>query len=761
MIKLLLSKDDSLCYKLIVNDKFVKYIKNSDLPAFTSDLNIWLCDHQLSALDLSADQYHEFQFDKETLEQEFYELLLASSYKKTVKLPLELQTSPVEPNLPVSFSYRSLEDFQRYWESANGLKFALYELLSRDIIENPYIDEPNDFLQHHALIAYHPNHGTTHAIRQMLLTSNYLTCIRLYGNKESSYIAQSLTAEEVACLELAAFLFRSGRTNERGWQSDLTYGPRSAAVFRQIALDLEFNSALVDVLALCFDYHAEHSVLPQLTNQSIQETKEKVHLFTKLLKLSHESDLVRCFENYEEIKKPIEEELKKLLALHFNISSISDQFLSYAVTLCNRTGAPVTGAQFTELRNNGNRKLAVESANFPKTVLYRLIGVRPECNPGFKSPTQLWIEHEHHTQPDINSGGFLLKAHNKHGQDTAYVEGWNRKSIDLIPTEQCIDVERQYLDTHVSVYHSTTKASYALDLFCRKLAELNDGSKSIAWIRGIKSKPIGKVCESFERMKQIMSQDQALDNSEYNLWHILSCNPSLWQNADYASDESTVDYFYNNSSVTRLDFKCLINNILDQMGLLFGYELERNELYAKFQKLVTDERFGKQGVLYQYLIPHHLVDEIAYISKQNGIVDPENPSALETLVQLKTPGRGVRNQHTLQVRLFVPKLLTPEIAEQLVYKNYLNLAAHLREEFEKTVDDLSVMAVKGPTKGIVEKKVADEIRHSSKFFIPFVKVDRDLSKFVEKKEAVSKFDEDECFLFSEKGSELFLKLSTN
>ncbi|KTD50840.1 SidE phosphodiesterase domain-containing protein [Legionella quateirensis] len=763
MIKFSLSDPTSVFCKLIINDNFVKYIKKTDVPTLISDLQLWFSDNKVDSpeLDLASNQTYELKLDSVSLEDSFYHVLSVGRSKKAVILPTDLQHSPTGKKLPVLFTYGSLERFHRYWESPRELKFSLYEHLSKDLIENPYVDEPNDFSQFHANVAFHTNHGTTHAIRQMELATNYLTCIRLNGNKKNSFLAQSFSAEESACLQLAAFLFRSGRTNESGWQGDLTYGPRSAALFKQIALELEFNPVLVDLMANCFDYHKEITIKNKLNNHSIEDTREKAHLFTKLLKLSHESDLVRCFENYEEIKKPIEEELSKLLDPEVKVSAISDQFLSYAVTLCKLTGATVSGAQSKAFNTTGNRKLAVESANYPKLVLFRLIGVKPECNPGFIPPTQLWIQHEHHTQFNKTSGSFVLKAHNKQGQDIDYVEGWDRKSIDMIPTARCINLEQQHLDTHVSVYHSTTKASYALDLFCRKLTQLTEGPNPIVWIRGIKSKPSGKPCDSIDRIKYIMSQDKALDNSEYNLWHLLSCNPSLWQNADYASDESTVDYFYNNSSVTQLDFKHLINTILDKMGLLIGQEALREELFAKFNKLVTDERFGKQGVLYQYLIPHHLVDEIAYISKQNGIVDNDNPSALETLVQLKASGGEVPNQHTLQVRLFVPKLLTTEIAQHLVVTNYLNMEDQLRDEFEKTVNELSVMAVKGPTQDLDEEALEVESQYSPKFFGSFIKGDRDLSKHVVKRDVVPAEDEVECFLFSEPGSASFLAFTTN
>ena len=762
MIKFSLSVVNNVFCKLIINDQFVKYIKKKDVPNLTLDLKQWLLDNKVYVpeLDLTSYQTYELKFDSLSLENSFYHVLSVGINKKAVVLPIELQRSPLDENLPVLFSYGSLERFHRYWESPRELRFSLYEQLSKDLIENPYVDEPNDFLQHFNNVAFHPNHGTTHAIRQMELAANYLTCIQLNGTKTNSRVAQSLSAEEIACLQLAAFLFRSGRTNESGWQGDLTYGPRSAALFKQIALELEFNPVLVDLMANCFDYHTEIKVNNKLNNHSLEETREKSHLFTKLLKLSHESDLVRCFDNYEEIKKPIEEELSRLLDPRVKVSVISDHFLSYAVTLCKLTGATVSGAKSKELNTTGSRKLAVESANFPKLVLFKLICVKPECNPGFIPPTQLWIEDEHHTESDKN-GSFVLKAHNKKGEDIEYVEGWDRNSIDMIPTDKCIKLEKQYLSTHVSVYHSTTKASYALDLFCRKLIELTKGSNSIVWIRGIKSKPAGKACDSIDRIKYIMSQDKALDNNEYNLWHLLSCNPSLWQNADYASDESTVDYFYNNSSVTQLDFKHLIHTILDQMELLIGQEGLRQELCDRFNKLVTDERFGKQGALYQYLIPHHLVDEIAYISKQNGIVDNDNPSALETLLQLKAYGGQVPNQYTLQVRLFVPKLLTTEIAEQLVVNNYFNMKDEFRDEFEKTVNELSVMAFKGPTQALVEKAPETESQYSPKFFDTFIKGDRDLSKYVVKKEVVPAEDEEECFLFSDSGSASFLTFSTN
>ncbi len=78
--------------------------------------------------------------------------------------------------------------------------------------------------------------------------------------------------------------------------------------------------------------------------------------------------------------------------------------------------------------------------------------------------------------------------------------------------------------------------------------------------------------------------------------------------------------------------------------------------------------------------------------KKYGILDTDNPDALHTLLSLKTPGALVPNHNTLQVRLFVPKLLDPNYAPYLSCKNHMNIDEQFHQDFIKKIQKLAQRA---------------------------------------------------------------------
>ena len=752
MINISIEKINSDLGELKLDGIFVKYIKIKELPALSKDLNEWLKQHDdqfSSDMLLTPGSSYQFSFDSKNEELDFIEQLKIGKDKKEIALPPNLQTSLSQ--LPVIYAHRSLDNFQKYWKSGSkDQRFSLYEQLSQDLIEVPYVDEPDDFLSLKEELAFHTNHGTTHGIRQTELAKAYFELIKSEGNETYKSVALSVSPEELACLELAAFLFRVGRTNERGWEGDPTYGPRSAAIFKHIALELKLDRNLVDLMSSCFDYHAKKQITNSLPSHTLNDTINKVNLFTKLLKLSHESDLVRCFENYNEVKRPIIDELEKLVNPEVNLEQTGDNFLSYAAALCRETGAMVTAAKNSSEKCFTNKKIAIDSAKAPKQMFYKLIGIKPAGQIEFEAPTKIWIKSEEHAQY-INKEKFIIKAHDEHGAHTEVQSGWTEEEMSAIPTKQCIQIEKQYIRSHVSVYHATTKASYAMDLLCRQLKMLSEGSNQTAWVRDFHSKP--KIAyNDISEIKEEMSHSLSLDNKENNAWHLLSCNPSLWQNSDYDSQESTVDYFYTNTSVINLDFEKLIYKLLDEIGLLVDQDFKRKTFFKKFIDIINNNEYGSQGVIYQYVIPHHLVDEVAYISKGNGKLDDQNLSTLDTLLSMKTPGAEVPNQNTLQVRLFVPKLLTPYYANQIIVNNYLNLDQALIKQFENEINLLAKEAFNGPTNGIkVQPEKAKDPSYTFNLLEGLkLRKQMDFSQFVKpQKTKEINIDLDEMLLFSD------------
>ncbi|MFJ1267717.1 SidE phosphodiesterase domain-containing protein [Legionella lytica] len=664
------SEKNNDLYELQIDGNFVRYIKPTEFATLSQDVTA-MFEYMDTAFTLSVGDEYDLAMSF-AQEKDLTNLLVNGKNKAAIDLPENLALSHDKHR--VVFSSREVSSFAEYWKTQSYDKlFTLFEQLSQDLMEVPYVDEPNDSVSFKGQVAYHPNHGTTHGLRQYSLSKQYLELIQQNGSEVFRGLAESLTIEERACLHLAAFLFRVGRTNELSWSTDPNYGPRSAEIFKKIALELEFDSQLVNMLTLSFDYHKDHSQQLDLSPQD----RNKMLLFTKILKLSHESDLVRCYEKYEEIKKPVADELHQLLAPEQEHEKIADSYLEYAATLCRMTGAPINaltlaGPNYIYL--NGSNNLAVAWVNAPKAKenMYSLLPIRPSIFSELKSPTELWFSEPIHSTEVLD-----------------YI-GWNEEARKKMPTEACTEQENRHLATHVSVYHATTKFSYALDLFCRELKGLLEKPNKTAWIRSFNGTPPGIAYKDLSSLLERQKETQSVDNTENMSWHLLSANPSLWQNSDGASEESTIDFFYDNNSVTQLKFSELINELLDKEGVLLGQLQEREAICNRFLALCKDEQFGTHGAIYHYLIPLHLVESTAYISKQNGIYDEENPGVLDTLLRLKCPDQKVSNHNTLQVRLFVPNLLNERLAEEhIIVENHLGMSQEMRDVFEERIRSLS------------------------------------------------------------------------
>ncbi|WP_367607806.1 SidE phosphodiesterase domain-containing protein [Legionella sp. W05-934-2] len=635
-------------------------------------------------------------------------ILLATIAYKLGKevISLSPSTKKSAKDVPLFFSCRELSPYQYYW---NGhTPYALFSVLSADIIEIPYADAPTDYEYRFGNIAFHTNHGTNHAIRQYILIKNSLDFIKREGNTVSKQTANQLTQEEKACIELAGFLFRSGRTNELGWSEDTTYGQRSAEIFRHVAGQLGFNDTLIDLIAQSFDYHSDLKVTKPLLNQTIQQTSQKAQLFRDLLELSHESDLVRCETKSAKLQSSIETILTRVLPNAYDVKTSATSFLHLAAELNRKTGARIDAQDY---RNNhdaseqiGNTALMVSTSNDVVGTCNVLNAIRPSLYPASQSPTNMWFQSSEHVYRDTESN-IRIWGHSEEGVKVTPKLSWGIEEINTVPTGKCIKHESDHMKDFVSVYHATTKASRALELFCKALAPSDE--QDITWHRTAREYN-GKVTyQDIDTIKCKSSEN--MDNGEHMAWHLLSCNPTLWHNADYDSQESSVDYYLNNASVTQHDFSTLIFELLDRRGLLVGHHDLRIKLVKEFNELVNNTKFGKQGIIYQYLIPHHLVDQVAYISGKNGKLDAENPSALDTLYALKTPAMQVKNQHTLQVRLFVPKLMDPMIACQLKVVTYSAMASNLENEFNRIIEKLAKEALEGPTKVVKASSLTTDV----------------------------------------------------
>ncbi len=734
-IKKYKNRDNHVCQIIYGNNK-IRLMKTSELQDLTTAINNWLKLKNKTELTLKIDHEYELVTDSFEESETLCDLIECGLNKKIISLPEELCVS-IHDNT-VIYSHRDIKPYEHYWKNTAN-KSELYKILSQDIIEIPYADDPEDYLSYNSQLAFHTNHGTTHGLRSAILTSFLNQYIENFANSHTKQVMNQMSDEEVACLELAGFLSRTGRTNELGWSGDLTYSPRSAAIFKHIALELGFDRILVNTIAVCFDHKFKLEEVQTFLDKEQDESLATAIIYQKLLHIAHACDLARCSGDKQELLNEIQPELETLLET--SITESSEELLDFSGQLCLKTGEGIPYETFASGKQKPKKPLIVKYSNQVEETyneLQHLATLELEhlinptkrhslkspsqlsCNSldslegrmkafsvvstKYQSPTKLWFTSGRHTME--RDGKTIIIGHEKvqiqnHSGETKSdynvfepTDGWTEEQMQTVPTDAYIEKEREYLDTHVSVCHATQKSNYALDLFCQALS--SDVSRKKSWIRTSKLYQNNKDSTIFDidKVKRQFDEHNRVDNTRYFSWHLLSCSPSLWQNTDYDSQESTVDYFFRNSSVTHHAFGSLINEILDNHHLLIDEHEKRQELIQQFNLLVDNNKYGKQGVIYQYLIPHYLVNSIAYISKTNGQPDTQNPDALHTLIQLKTPHTIVPNHDTLQVRLLVPQLLDDDISSKLTVVTHTNINPELLYEFKQAMFELANFAKK-------------------------------------------------------------------
>lgn len=362
-------KNDSCIYEFSVNDQFQKFFQAKDLITVHNTITAFLSKLALSnELPCKEENIFELTLDLTATQlEELLKLLVIGEHKEMIVLPKPLSLSKLH-NRPIIYAHRSLDEFSAYWKHphANLLKQRLFQQLAEDIIEVPYVDQPKDYETRFDLVAFHTNHGTTHGMRLVTLFNQFL---RLF---KSLPLNKAFSPEEEHCLQLAMFLFRSGRTNELGWSGDPSYSLRSAQIFTHIATKLGYKTSLIDMIARCFDYKTPLS-MNKCDDQSLAVSPPRASLYQTLFALSHISDLVRCNSSYPTLAEKIKNRLRPFLDWlnEEELESITHQFLVFAAQCCQTTGAPmfirdlypmIQGSPF------GSSHLAVRSvANFLTT----------------------------------------------------------------------------------------------------------------------------------------------------------------------------------------------------------------------------------------------------------------------------------------------------------------------------------------------------------------------------------------------------------
>lgn len=237
-----------------------------------------------------------------------------------------------------------LPEWQHFWLTGRS-SAPIYQAIVDRIINQPYVDTPNDLVRSGDTTIFHPNHDATHAVRQAINTRFFHQLILHHGNDAFKQVAASLTIEEQEALQLAAFLFRAGRTNELGGVADPKNAIRSAELFKGIAAALGFEPSLVQTFYYCIGYTYTHfkdvdaTHLHEGLSGDDALKQKKFDLVKRLLQLSHHTDLVRCFNDEKDISTANQENLSTLISSD-NVDVINAITLHYARASCEITGTP-------------------------------------------------------------------------------------------------------------------------------------------------------------------------------------------------------------------------------------------------------------------------------------------------------------------------------------------------------------------------------------------------------------------------------------
>ncbi|WP_131780756.1 SidE phosphodiesterase domain-containing protein [Legionella israelensis] len=259
------------------------------------------------------------------------------------------------------------------------------------MIEQPYADNPNDLISNsnRNMVAFHENHGTAHALRQREFSKRYLSIIQQEGTSPHKEAALAMTEEEIACMELAAFMFRAGRTNERGGRGDPSNAERSAILFESVAKQMGFKDDLIKGMST---FMCSHMPVGDWKSGKINlkgaekgftavgnvTAQQKAMVMKRILDLSHHNDLVRCWrdDNRTQISGPLQNQLDYLLGDTAKAAHTTKAMMNYAAQMCKATGAQVIAKTLSYARKDPD--LAAQTASDPKNAMMRLEQITPQ-----------------------------------------------------------------------------------------------------------------------------------------------------------------------------------------------------------------------------------------------------------------------------------------------------------------------------------------------------------------------------------------------
>lgn len=266
--------------------------------------------------------------------------------------------------------------------------------VSRDIIERPYHYDPHRVYDvkgkkmHYVHtdanntappplikggVLYKQNHGTGHALRQMVYADKLIDVMVTQGNAYGKSMAEVVNnhPELKSAIKLAAYCKRIGRTfdHEQDHHTPTIYSKRSADMFSLMAKELGYNKTLVSIISNSMLEGAPNGInysdIYGVSGQSLQDFSENV------LMAAHKADLVRIFSVDLTL---VDDELRPYFEAK-KCRSITQHLVAFACMANLETGNGVV-AQDTSVKHktgaiNGQRLVQVSqnSAKVTKTLL--------------------------------------------------------------------------------------------------------------------------------------------------------------------------------------------------------------------------------------------------------------------------------------------------------------------------------------------------------------------------------------------------------
>ncbi len=298
-----------------------------------------------------------------------------------------VEVAPAQDGTRIIFSIPTFQlSFKFFWTKESSVFAEVLQTIANTIINQAYKLTPEVFFEakynDETVQLYHPNHDTTHAIRQMIYGQRYLELTEIHGQKIWMDTLKECTPEEIACMLLAFYCLRIGRITEEGVHQHTL---RSAQLFELLATQLGFIDLLVANIKA-----AMHDSKPTLADKhrynGFAGTSEvqfrKALLVHKLVEIVHRVDLVRCWDSkgelkFQVIRDPLVKALTGLLGDEALAKRVAIEFMNYACRLCVETGNKVNLKELGFEHPKYDKGLKIQSTKRVDACIERLLSLRP------------------------------------------------------------------------------------------------------------------------------------------------------------------------------------------------------------------------------------------------------------------------------------------------------------------------------------------------------------------------------------------------